>query len=163
MGDCLILRRGGAPGGLPSFTYTGTFELTDEGKTDGVQNWQLKLKTSGTLTFSRVNPKVDLFLVGGGGGGRAPAYSRGGCGGGGGYTTTIKGFSPAKETEYVVTIGAGGAGGGGAGAMAGVKGGNGGVNTGGGGGGTGYDSDLEESVPGGNGGSGVVLIRNYRG
>ena len=89
---------------LPEFTYTSdNWELIDDGVVGGTQNWRLKLKSSGTLTFTKVDPNVDIFLVGGGGGG-----SMGG--GGGGYTNTVKKIEVTTGTPYVITIGRGGAG-----------------------------------------------------
>lgn len=88
---------------VPSFTYTGTSQLNKEDDF----NWNLVLKTSGTLKFTELGTAsdgIDVFCVGGGGG--APRY----CGGGGGgYTATKKAVSVAKNTSYSITIGAGGA------------------------------------------------------
>lgn len=140
-------------GKMPEFTYTGNYQLIDDGITNGVQNWRLKLLTSGTLTFSKVVKDIDLFLVGGGSGVPAGATQ---AGGGGGYTSTQKSVAVKSGTAYTVTVGAGGAGGGGAGgsssfgSLASVAGGgsDGSYQNGGSGGGGGGNNG-----PGGNGGS----------
>lgn len=99
---------GGASSGMPSFTYTGSYSLID----DGSKNWRIKFLTSGTLTF--ISPGtggglIDVFCVGGGGGGSSQtAY---GTGGGGGYTITSV-FSAARSVGYAVVVGAGGSAGG---------------------------------------------------
>ncbi|MEA5048477.1 MAG: hypothetical protein VB034_07680, partial [Eubacteriales bacterium] len=88
---------------LPSFTYTGTYTLLDDG--DG--NWRIKFLTSGTLTLEK-STTIDLFLVGGGGGGgNSVSYNSSG-GGGGGYTVTHKGIVLVGGTQYSVVVGAGG-------------------------------------------------------
>lgn len=86
---------------LPKFTYTGTYELIN----DGGKNWRIKFLTSGIFTPSK-NMSVDIFLVGGGGGGRNITGSGGG--GGGGYTSTIAQVTLIAGTAYTVAIGAGG-------------------------------------------------------
>lgn len=86
---------------LPKFTYTGNYELIE----DGGGNWRIKFLTSGIFTPAK-GMSVDVFLVGGGGGGRSITGSGGG--GGGGYTTTVLKTSLTASTEYTVTIGAGG-------------------------------------------------------
>ena len=145
---------------LPTFTYTGSYETVDEGD----DNWKIRFLTSGTLTLES-GATVDIFAVGGGGGGSAGNSSApyAGGGGGGGYTATIKGVSLIKDTEYVVTIGAGGSGAGGAssfannvtanggGASSGWRGGSGGS---GGGSGT-YNSYSSAGAGGSNGGNGL--------
>lgn len=88
-------------GKIPEFTYSGDFEFID----DGDKNWRIKLLTSGTFTFTSLGNAakgIDVFCVGGGGGGSAG-------GGGGGYTKTTKNVTVEKNTEYEITIGAGGA------------------------------------------------------
>ncbi len=104
MGDCFIVRRGGAnaTGKIPEFTYSGTYQLID----DGDKNWRIKFLTSGTLEFTDLgNAKngIDVFLVGGGGGGSHCV------GGGAGYTKTAK-VSVKKGSSYDIIIGAGGTG-----------------------------------------------------
>ncbi len=106
MGDCIFANR--AKRHLPKISYTGSYEIID----DKHGNWRIKLKSSGTLTFLTALPHgIDIFLVGGGGGGAKAMYaqwSRTGHGGSG-YTKTYKNISVAKNTNYSVTIGAGGA------------------------------------------------------
>lgn len=92
---------GGVDAGLPKFTYTGNYQLVDDGKSNGRQNWRLKLLTSGTLTFTRSPGTLDVFLVGGGSGGH-------GGGGGGGTTGTLESVVASKDTGYSIVIGAGG-------------------------------------------------------
>ena len=87
---------------LPEYTYTGSSELVRNG--DG--NWKIKFKTSGILIFTYLpQTAIDVFLVGGGGSGGSSAYAGGG---GGGYTKTQKNVSVAVNTQYAITIGAGG-------------------------------------------------------
>ena len=102
---------GGSAGGgtgLPEFTYTGQYQLIDEGEGD----WRIKFLTSGILKFTKLGGAkggIDVFLVGGGG---ACGYSAGisdWCGpGGGGYTKTIRSVSVQENVEYPIVIGAGG-------------------------------------------------------
>lgn len=83
------------------FTYTGDYNVRD----DGV----VELLTSGVLVF--LEPKViDVFMVGGGASGKSPIGNnvQGYGGGGGGYTRTIKRVNVTANTQYPVTIGAGG-------------------------------------------------------
>ena len=98
---CPVILRvgGGASGGLPKFTYTGTYTLLD----DGDDNWRIKFLTSGTLVLKRT-VTIDLFLVGGGGGGGRDY----GAGGGGGYTRTVKSIVLQADVSYPVVVGAGG-------------------------------------------------------
>lgn len=110
MGECIMLHR--VKRRIPKFTYTGSYELID----DGHGNWRIKFKTSGTLTFTRLgNAKdgIDVFLVGGGGGGATLTQNPQTCAGAGGsgYTLTKKDGSikPVKDTGYSITIGAAGA------------------------------------------------------
>ena len=90
-------------GAAVKFTYTGEYNVRD----DGV----VELLTSGTIVF--LEPKViDVFMVGGGGGGSTSGEgsrtTRGTSGGGGGYTRTIRRIAMNANTNYAVTIGAGG-------------------------------------------------------
>lgn len=87
-------------GMLPAYTYTGNHELID----DGAGRWRLRLLSSGTLKFTKINNlNVDIFLVGGGGGGSAG-------GGAGGYTVTQKNITINSGVDYAIVIGNGGAG-----------------------------------------------------
>lgn len=97
---------GDAGGGFPEFTYTGTYNLIDDGKSGGKQNWRLKLLSSGTLNFTKISGNLDVFLAGGGGSGGPDGWS---SGGGGGYTKNIIGFVPTIGNNYPIIIGAGGA------------------------------------------------------
>ena len=92
---------GDAGGGFPIFTYTGMYQLIDDGKVSGKQNWRIKFFTSGTLTFKNYNGSIDAFLVAGGSGGH-------GGGGGGGTTGTLKSVKVVANTAYPIVIGAGG-------------------------------------------------------
>lgn len=98
----------GAPvcaGGKPQlkFTYTGDYVV----RKDGV----VELLTSGTIVF--LEPRViDVFMVGGGsagGGNPGGGQSVGRGGGAGGYTRTVRRMAVTPNTQYPVTIGAGGA------------------------------------------------------
>lgn len=89
---------------FPDFTYTGQYApLIDDGKEEGIQNWRLKLLTTGILTFNKDPGNLDVFLVGGGGGNS----SDNSAGGGGGYTKTI-GYKPVVGEAYEIVIGDGG-------------------------------------------------------
>lgn len=91
-------------GGKPKmkFTYTGDYVV----RKDGV----VELLTSGTLVF--LEPKViDVFMVGGGGGGgefTGSASSSALGGGGGGYTRTVRRVNVSANSQFQVTVGAGG-------------------------------------------------------
>lgn len=94
---------------LPTYTYTGTANLVD----DGDYCWRLKLLSSGTLTFTSLgnaaSTGIDAFVVGGGGGGGTnTGNGNGSGGGGGGYTLTQSAIQAAINTAYTITIGAGG-------------------------------------------------------
>lgn len=103
---------------IPTFTYTGDYELVQDDDTP-IENpatykgdWKLRLLTSGTLTITKMNGfdgSVDVFLVGGGGNGSCVAAyegeTGGGQGGGGGYTSTQKAVSIITDTEYEIEIG----------------------------------------------------------
>ena len=102
---------GGSAGGgtgMPEFTYTGTYQLID----DGGGNWRMKFLTSGVLTFTKLRNAakgIDVFLVGGGGGnGNAGGISDWCAAGGGGYTKTVKNLTVQKGVEYQIVVGAGG-------------------------------------------------------
>lgn len=94
------------PKTLPAFTYTGTYAT--ELRADW--GWVIRFKTSGTLTFTDRNRKIDAFLVGGGGGGGGAVYgsNEGLGGGGGGYTAMQTGLSVKAGTAYSIVVGAGG-------------------------------------------------------
>jgi hypothetical protein len=82
-----------------------------------------------------------------------------GGGGGGSIWGNPGGDAPAGDIGGTIISGSGGKGGGGAGALqAATTGFNGSANTGGGGGGGSYNT-IDSSVDGGNGGSGIVIIR----
>lgn len=99
----IIRRGGGSVSGLPSFTYTGTYTLLD----DGNGNRRIKFLTSGTLTFSS-DVMIDLFLVGGGAaGGTSGSSAWGGVGGGGsGYTLTVNSIVAQKDVGYAIIVAA---------------------------------------------------------
>ena len=100
--------------GAPAFTYTGNFEIANGDNAD----WNIRLLSSGTLTFLESPHMIDVFLVGGGGGGGTGNgnwneasdawYGGGGGGGGGGYATTIKKISVDINNSYSITVGEGG-------------------------------------------------------
>ena len=90
-----------ARGGALNFTYTGEYNVRD----DGV----VELLTSGTLVF--LSPAViDRFMVGGGGSGAGHQGSskNGQGGGGGGYTRTDKRLQVSQGLSIAVIIGVGG-------------------------------------------------------
>ena len=67
---------------------------------DGGGNWRIKFLSSGVLTWLK-DMLIDAFLVGAGGGGSI-------AGAGGGYTKTSRLITLLPNTEYPITIGAGG-------------------------------------------------------
>ena len=102
---------------IPVFTYTGEYAIVDDSYNQidsTLGNWKIILLTSGVLRFLSLNGAesgIDVFLVGGGGaggnGGDTATYNTG-AGGGGGYTRTEKSVTVAVNTDYTVSIGAGG-------------------------------------------------------
>lgn len=100
---------GSSSGSLPNFTYSGTYQLFDEG--DG--NWKIKFFTSGTFNTTK-DLLIDVCAVGGGGGGTAG-------GGGGGYVTNVSSLSINGKQDYPIIIGAGGVSGGAGGATSGFS------------------------------------------
>lgn len=150
MAEAFIRRNGYLIPDYPEFTYTGSYEMIDEGN----GNWRIKLKTSGTLQFVHKRT-LDIFLVGGGGGGGNGVYAGGG---GGGYTATQQ-FVCGRRVNYPIVIGAGGAKGASGGVSSGfgfsVNGGAGGSATGpgGAGGSGGGGGDTRSPSAGGAGGS----------
>lgn len=104
---------------IPAFTYTGQYKIVDDSGNEITSttsnNWNIRLLTSGTLTFTdlRGTSSVDVFLVGGGGGSNSKTTSTDygtvhSGGGGGGYTKTQKGVSVSANAGITVSIGAGG-------------------------------------------------------
>lgn len=104
---------------IPAFTYTGQYKIVDDSGNEitstTTNNWNIRLLTSGTLTFTdlRGTSSIDLFLVGGGGGSPSRTVSTDygtvhSGGGGGGYTKTQKSVSVSANAAIDVSIGAGG-------------------------------------------------------
>ena len=104
---------------IPAFTYTGQYKIVNDSGTEisetTTNNWNIRLLTSGTLTFTdlRGTSAIDLFLVGGGGGSNSKTVSTDygtvhSGGGGGGYTKTQKTVSVSENSAISVSIGAGG-------------------------------------------------------
>lgn len=104
---------------IPAFTYTGKYKIVNDSGTEITSttsnNWNIRLLTSGTLTFTdlRGTSTIDVFLVGGGGGSNSKTtstdYGTVHCGGGGGgYTKTQKSVSVSANSAISVSIGAGG-------------------------------------------------------
>ena len=162
-----LIGGGEAPFDASSYTFTGHAQLT----TDEDGNWELQLKTSGTLTFNRKKKfAIDVFCAGGGGGGASTTLiNYGSGGGGGGRTATGKNVEVEKNGSYTVTIGAGGgiaaaggtssfgsvkSAGGGSPGTASYRWGTGSGGNGGSGGGAGAYSDNSGSAGGTNGGNG---------
>lgn len=94
----------------PAFTYTGVHELRQRARADGTVDWELVLKSSGVLTFTRVVEAVDVFLVGpGANGATGSAVSTtavGGKGGNGGEVKTVYRVPVSPRTAYTTVIGA---------------------------------------------------------
>lgn len=91
-------------------TYTGS-NITFSGSTTG--DWMMTVKASTTLKFTKLVGPIDVFLVGGGGGGGRSGHTDGaggggGGGGGGGYTTTATNVAVSLNTNYTISVGAGG-------------------------------------------------------
>ena len=145
---------------IPEFTYSGDYEIVDDSdepiaSTTG--NWKIRFLSSGTLRFSSLSGAsdgIDIFCVGGGGG-----SNDAGSGGCGGYTRTVSGVTVTENTDYVISIGAGGAvnasgGNSSFGSLASASGGGTGCTAGGsGGGGGGYRTSDGNGRTGGAGGS----------
>ena len=162
----------GDEAGIPTFGYTGTYTLVD----DGDNNWRIKFLDSGTFTVEN-NVSVDVFCVGGGGSGSGHTSDTVKAGGGGGgYTTTARNIYLEKGKEYSITIGAGGAAttGNGTGIAGGntifgnnlvvANGGSGGKDHGNGGGDGGSGGACKGGTTGGRDGSdGTPLTNQYRG
>ena len=105
---------------IPVFTYTGEYAIVDDSYNQidsTLGNWKIRFLTSGTLTFTALNGAengIDAFLVGGGGSGangceQSDGTYRDAYGGGGGYTKTVRGVRISTNTDYAITVGAGGA------------------------------------------------------
>lgn len=100
--------------GKRAFAYTYSGQSSFAGSLDG--DWELVLKTSGTLTFQAAPDTVDIFLCGGGGGGAhwsenwdsGVGFYWGGGGGGGGYRNTASGVTVNPGTAYSIAIAGGG-------------------------------------------------------
>lgn len=104
---------------IPAFTYTGECKIVNDSGAEisetTTNNWNIRLLTSGTLTFTdlRGTSSIDVFLVGGGGGSNSKTVSTDygtvhSGGGGGGYTKTQKSVSVSANSAISVSIGAGG-------------------------------------------------------
>lgn len=104
---------------IPAFTYTGQYKIVDDSGNEitstTTNNWNIRLLTSGTLTFTdlRGTTSIDIFMVGGGGGSNSKTTSTDygivhSGGGGGGYTKTQKSVSVSANSAISVSIGAGG-------------------------------------------------------
>lgn len=104
---------------IPAFTYTGQYKIVDDSGNEitstTTNNWNIRLLTSGTLTFTdlRGMTSIDVFLVGGGGGSNSKTASTDygtvhSGGAGGGYTKTQKSVSVSANSAISVSIGAGG-------------------------------------------------------
>ena len=104
---------------IPAFSYTGQYKIVNDSGTEisetTTNNWNIRLLTSGTLTFTnlRGTSTIDVFLVGGGGGSNSKTVATDygtvhSGGGGGGYTKTQKGVAVSANAAIDVSIGAGG-------------------------------------------------------
>ena len=94
---------------LPDFTYTGAYQLIDEGKNGNTQNWLIKFLTSGKLIPKRGMKAIDVCCVGGGGGGGLFGDEHTpGSGGAGGYVVNKFGIGVSGNTEYQIIVGDGG-------------------------------------------------------
>lgn len=110
MGVPINLFAGGSRQGFPAFSFSGRYELLNEGKdSSGKQLWTLVLQSTGKLIFNRLSEAIDVCLYGGGGGGGNGTASLSGSGGGGGRTATQRNLSVAVGEEIDLTMGSGGA------------------------------------------------------
>jgi hypothetical protein len=101
---------GNGGGSLPSFSYTGRYEIEmDSG------GWKVRFLSSGVLTMI-TTALIDVFIVGGGGNGLNQdrwRFDEGyhnrfhicGVGGGGGYTTTQKRLQLTEGSSYTIVVG----------------------------------------------------------
>ncbi len=96
---------GGSASGLPTYSFTGSSSLIDEG--DG--NWHIDFYSSGDFVLLSGTVHLDTFILGGGGGGARQSGNVAG-GGGGGYTHNVT-ITAQLNTVYPIIVGAGGAGG----------------------------------------------------
>lgn len=102
---------------IPSFTYTGDYKIVNDNDNEiltSLDNWKIRLLTSGKLTFTELRGAedgIDVFLVGGGAGGGK--WVSGATGGGSGYTKTISVLTITPGVQYDIVIGAGNTGAGG--------------------------------------------------
>ena len=95
-------------GSLPQFSYSGQFQLIDDGKNGSRRNWRIRFLTSGVLTFDRISTPIDVFLVGGGGGnGNTEGVVDKSGSGGGGYTLTRRDEVVSAGVDYEIIVGAG--------------------------------------------------------
>lgn len=109
MGVPINLFAGGSRQGFPAFSFSGRYELLNEGKdSSGKQLWTLVLQSTGKLIFNRLSEAIDVCLYGGGGGGGNGTASLSGSGGGGGRTATQRNLSVAVGEEINLTMGSGG-------------------------------------------------------
>lgn len=98
----------------PEYAYTGNSSYSSSVRTDGTVDWELRLTSSGTLTFSRVVDAVDVFVVGGGAAGvwsingGSNSSATGGAGGRGGACITQLKVPVKRGISYSMTIGNGG-------------------------------------------------------
>lgn len=89
----------------------GRSSLFTAKRQDGTVDWELVLFQGGTLTFSRVVPSIDVFLVAPGANGKggvsgSNTYNAyGGAGGAGGEAKTFSGISVSPGVVYSVTVG----------------------------------------------------------
>lgn len=109
MGEGYIVRRGGVGGtlGFPEYTYNGGDGSFTETRNETNKYWELKLLSSGDLTFTKLGNAsggIDVFLLGGGGAGANTGST---AVGGGGYYNTLIARSVVKGTIYQAIIGAG--------------------------------------------------------
>ena len=120
MAEVIITRRDSRrPAIHLDFTYTGEYRYQESDV-----GWELRLLTSGTLTFLTPVREIDAFLVGGGGAGGSSGtstdysyeqekdvtYAVCGGGGGGGYAMTARKIRTlsSKPIVFDVVVGAGG-------------------------------------------------------
>lgn len=91
-----------------NITSSGT-ELTKDST-----HWQIKIKSSGTFSFSSLPANlIDVFIVGGGAGGRRTSSTCSGtaaAAGGGGHYNIFRDVVVSTGKTYPITIGSGGAG-----------------------------------------------------
>lgn len=104
MTSAILLNRKKLIGGMPEFTYSGDYELVDDGSESGY--WQYAFTSSGIFLLKKNIFKATIQIQGaGGGGGASDGVTDGNDGHDGQIVSLIQKLA---ADEYVLTIGVGG-------------------------------------------------------